>query len=255
MYVAFPRSQYYALSATLRPLQPQVVQSPRDGSQRFPRSHDCPLHSGLGCSWTPVRCSLHPHRGLYACTPLAGTVWPGGPLARSVPKPSYATTHAILIISQRVHALDALNGASSRSHTGVQAGGLRVWMRYCPLPLVPSGFGRVLPPCRSPAELASGSSGDAPVSTGVVHHPFFAIRALQSYASWRAEPDLKVSLHPAPASQTPRGRTRSQRQGPVNFTIRTWGRHTVTPLTGAPVRITPNRHLPSRFKVVYQAFS
>ena len=26
LYVAFPRSQYYAPSATLRPLQPQVVQ-------------------------------------------------------------------------------------------------------------------------------------------------------------------------------------------------------------------------------------
>ena len=194
LYVAFPRSQYYAPSATLRPLQPQVVQSSRDGSQRFPRSRDCPLHSGLGCSWTPVRCSLHPRRGPYACTPLAGTVWPSSPLARSVLEPSYTTTHATLIISQRVHALDALNGASSRSHTGVQAGGLRVWMRYCPLPLVPSGFGRVLPPCPSPAELASGSPGDAPVSTGAVHHPFFAIRALQSYASWRAEPRMMVSL-------------------------------------------------------------
>jgi hypothetical protein len=134
LYAALPRSQYYAPSATLRPLPPQVVQSPRDGSQRFPRSHDCPLHSGLGRSWTPIRCSLHPRRGPYACTPLAGTVWPIGPLARSVRKPRYATTHAILISSQRVHASDALNGASSRSHTGIQAGGLRVWMRYCPIP-------------------------------------------------------------------------------------------------------------------------
>jgi hypothetical protein len=50
LYVAFPRSQYYAPSATLRPLQPQVVQSSRDESQRFPRSRGCPLHSGLGCS-------------------------------------------------------------------------------------------------------------------------------------------------------------------------------------------------------------
>jgi hypothetical protein len=154
--VAFPRSQYCAPSATLRPLQPQVVQSPRDRSQRLPRSRDCPLHSGLGRSWTPIRCSLHPRRGPYACTPLAGTVWPIGPLARSVRKPRYATTHAILISSQRVHASDALNGAFSRSHTGIQAGGLRGWMRCCPLPLVPSGFGRVLPPCPSPAELASG---------------------------------------------------------------------------------------------------
>jgi hypothetical protein len=170
VYVAFPRSQYYAPSATLRPLQPQVVQSPRDGSQRFPRSRDCPLHSGLGRSWTPIRCSLHPRRDPYAYTPLAGTVWPIGPLARSVRKPSYATTHAILISSQRVHVSGALNGASSRGHTGIQAGGLRVWMRYCPLPLVPSGFGRVLPPCPSPAELASGSLGYAPVSTGVIHH-------------------------------------------------------------------------------------
>jgi len=170
LYAALPRSQYYAPSAMLRPLQPQVVQSPRDGSQRFPRSRDCPLYSGLGRSWTPVGCSLHPRRGLYACTPLAGTIWPIGPLARSVLEPSYATTHAILIISKRVHASDALNGASSRSHTRVQAGGLRVWMRCCPLPLVPSGFGRVLPPCPSPAELASGSLGYAPVSTGVIHH-------------------------------------------------------------------------------------
>ena len=123
LYVAFPRSQYYAPSATLEPLQPQVVQSSRDGSQRFPRSHDCHLHSGLGRSWTPARCSLHPRRDPYACTPLAGTVRPGGPLAQSVLKPSYVTTHAILIIWQRVHALDALSGASSRSHTGVQAGG------------------------------------------------------------------------------------------------------------------------------------
>jgi hypothetical protein len=132
VHVAFPRSQYYAPSATPRLLQPRVVQSPRDGSQRFPRSRDCPLYSGLGRSWTPVRRSLHPRRGPYACTPLAGTVWPIGPLARSVLEPSYATTHAILISSQRVHVSDALNGASSRSHTGVQAGGLRVWMRCCP---------------------------------------------------------------------------------------------------------------------------
>jgi hypothetical protein len=131
VYVAFPRSQYYAPSATLRPLPPQVVQSPRDGAQRFPRSRDCPLYSGLGRSWTPIRCSLHPRRGAYACTPLAGTAWPIGPLARSVLEPSYATTHATLISSQRVHASDALNGASSRSHTGVQAGGLRVRMRCC----------------------------------------------------------------------------------------------------------------------------
>ena len=111
LYVAFPRSQYYAPSATLRPLQPQVVQSSRDGPQRFPRSRDCPLHSGLGCPWTPVRCALHPRRGPYAYTPLARTVWPVGPLAQSVRKPSYATTHAILIISQRVHVSDALNGS------------------------------------------------------------------------------------------------------------------------------------------------
>ena len=167
---AFPRSQYYAPSATLRPPQPQVVQSLRDGPQRFPRSRDCPLHSGLGRSWTPVGCSLHPRRGPYACTPVARTVWHIRLLARSVLEPSYATTHAIPIISQRVHALDALNGTSSRSHTGTQAGSLRVWMRCCPLPLVPSGFGRVLPPCPSPAELASGSLGYAPVSTGVIHH-------------------------------------------------------------------------------------
>jgi hypothetical protein len=149
----------------LRPLQPQVVQSPRDGSQRFPRSRDCPLYSGLGRSWTPIRCSLHPRCGPYACTPLAGTVWPIGPLARSVLEPSYATTHAILISSQRVHASDALHGASSCSHTGVQAGGLRVRMRCCPWPLVPLGFGRVLPPCPSPAELASGSSVPPPSHT------------------------------------------------------------------------------------------
>jgi hypothetical protein len=119
-----------------------------------------------------------------------------GPLARSVLKPRYPTTHAILIISQRVHALDALNGASSRSHTRIQAGGLRVWMRCCPLPLVPSGFERVLPPCPSPAELASGSPGDAPVSTDlclssititrlVAHRSRRAVfphRALQTYS-------------------------------------------------------------------------
>jgi hypothetical protein len=40
-------------------------------------------------------------------------------------------------------------------------------MRYCPLPLLPSGFERVLPPCPSPAELASRSPGDALVSTDV----------------------------------------------------------------------------------------
>jgi hypothetical protein len=101
LYVSFTRSQYYAPSATLGPLQPQVVQSPRDGSQRFPRSHDCPLHSGLGRSWTPVGCALHPRCGPYASTPLARTVRPSGLFAWSVRKPCYTTAHAILIISQR----------------------------------------------------------------------------------------------------------------------------------------------------------
>ena len=77
-YVAFPRSQYYAPSATLRPLQPQVVQSSGDRSQCFPRSRYYPLHSGLGRSWTPVRCALHPRCGPYACTPIAGTIQPIG---------------------------------------------------------------------------------------------------------------------------------------------------------------------------------
>jgi hypothetical protein len=52
-----------------------------------------------------------------------------------------------------------------RSLTDIQAGGLRVRMRCCPSPLVPSGFRRVLPRCPSPAELASGSLGNAPGST------------------------------------------------------------------------------------------
>jgi len=100
-----------------------------------------------------------------------------GHLAQSVRKPSYTTPHAILISWRRVHAVDALNGASSRSHTGIQAGGLQVWMRSCPSPLVPSGFRRVLPPCPSPAELASGSLGIAPGSTGFLFPPFLFYRS------------------------------------------------------------------------------
>jgi hypothetical protein len=176
-YVALPRSQYYAPSATLGPLQPQVVQSSGDRSQRFPRSRHCPLHSGLGRSWTPVRCALHPRRDPYACTPLAGTVRPMGRLAQSVLEPSYTTTHAILISWRRVHAVDALNGASSRRPTGIQAGGLRVRMRCRPLPLVLSGFRRVVPPCPAPAELASGSLGNAPGSTGFLFPPFLFYRS------------------------------------------------------------------------------
>jgi hypothetical protein len=165
-YVAFPRSQYYAPSATLRPRQPQVVQSPRDRSQHFPRSPNYHLHSGLGRSWTPIRCALHPRCGPYASTPLAGTVGFLVLLARSVRKPSYTTTHTSLIILQCVHAVDAVYGASSRNHTGIQAGSLRVLDGFCPLLLVPSGFRRVLPLGPSPAELASRSLGYALVSTG-----------------------------------------------------------------------------------------
>jgi hypothetical protein len=156
-----------------------------DRSQRFPRSRHCPLHSGLGGSLTPVRCALHPRRDPYACTPLAGTVWLYSRLARSVLKPSYLTTHAILISWRRVHAVDALNRASSRRHTGIQAGGLRVRMRCCPLPLVPSGFRRVLPLCPSPAELASGSLGFAPGSTDFLlsfEHDSYLLRGAQNGA-------------------------------------------------------------------------
>ena len=139
-YVAFPRSQYYAPSATLRPHQPQVVQSPRDQSQRFPRSPNYHLHSGLGRSWTPIRCALHPRCGPYASTPLAGTVGFLVRLARSVLEPSYTTTHTSLIILQCVHAVDAVYGASSRNHTGIQAGSLRVWDEVLPFAACPLGL-------------------------------------------------------------------------------------------------------------------
>ena len=62
-------------------------------------------------------------------SPLAGTVRLLRRLAQSVRKPCYTLTHAIPICWQRVHAVDALNRTSSRSRTGIQAGGLRVWMR------------------------------------------------------------------------------------------------------------------------------
>ena len=139
-YVAFPRSQYYAPSATLKPLQPQVVQSSRDRFQRFPRSLNYHLHSGLGRSWTPIRCALHPRCGPYASTPLAGTVGFLVLLARSVLEPSYTTTHPSLIILQGVHAVDAVYGASSRNHTRIQAGSLRVLDEVLPIAACPLGL-------------------------------------------------------------------------------------------------------------------
>lgn len=160
-YVAFPRSQYYAPSATLRPLQPQVVQSPRDRSQRFPRSPRCPLHSGLGRSWTPIRCALHPRYGPYALTPIARTVgslnlWLGQFLNQATPQLTPASSFS-RVSTLWTHCTE-LPCVTLPEFRPAASGS---WMRYCPLPLVPSGFRRVLPPCPSPAELASRSLGYA----------------------------------------------------------------------------------------------
>ena len=72
--------------------------------------------------------SASPSRSVYV-SPLVGTVRLIRHLAQSVRQPCYTLTHAILICWQRVHAADALTRTSSRSHTSIQTGGLRVWMR------------------------------------------------------------------------------------------------------------------------------
>jgi hypothetical protein len=61
VYVAFPRSQYYAPSATPRLLQPQVVQPPRDGSQRLVPDRFPERRGALNRIVAPVRTAvLHP---------------------------------------------------------------------------------------------------------------------------------------------------------------------------------------------------
>jgi len=76
-----------------------------------------------------MRCTLHPRQAPSTFTPLVRTVRLNSHLTRSVRKLCYILTHVILICWQRVHAVDALNRTSSRIRTGIQAGGLRVWVR------------------------------------------------------------------------------------------------------------------------------